>query len=126
MLHSVAVTGERINVIVIPKNTPLPHSVTRNFKTAKAGQRNVKVAIVEGESERPEHCIPLAECVVRDLPSDLPKGTPIQVQFSYAANGRISVTARVVKTRQSAHVELEHTGQRDLQTLDAWRKRLLG
>jgi molecular chaperone DnaK (HSP70) len=84
------------------------------------------VSVLEGESERPEQCIALGECVVRDLPPDLPQGTRIQVQYSYAANGRISVTAHVTQTRQSAHVELERQHQRDLKTLEFWRARLLG
>ncbi len=121
-----AATRQRVNEIIIPKNTPLPCREVRQFKTAKAGQRSVTVLVVEGESERPEQCIVLGECVVRDLPPDLPQGTQIQVQYAYAANGRISVTARVAQTRQSAHVELERPHQRDLKTLEFWRASLLG
>ena len=121
-----AATRQRVNEIIIPKNTPLPCRKVRQFKTAKAGQRSVTVLVVEGESERPEQCIVLGECVVRDLPPDLPRGTQIQVQYAYAANGRISVTAHVGQTRQSAHVDLERPHQRDLKTLEFWRAQLLG
>ena len=99
--HSLGIVGidpqtrRRTNAIIIPKNSPIPCHVARVFQTAKANQRSVKVTVVEGESHRPEECIALGECVVRDLPPGLPKGTPIQVEYSYAANGRISVSARV-------------------------------
>jgi len=82
--------------------------------------------VVEGESHRPEECIALGECVVRDLPSGLPKGTRVQVEYSYAANGRISVAARVPSVRQFAQVEIERHRERDLGQLAAWRTRLIG
>jgi len=128
--HSLGVIGldtntrRRQNAILIPKNSRLPCRASRAFKTAKANQRNVMVAIVEGESHRPEECIALGQCVVRDLPVGLPKGTPVRVEYSYAANGRISVSARVPSVRQSAHVEIERDQDRDLQSLDTWRTRL--
>ena len=50
---------------------------------------------MEGESQRPEDCIALGDCVVRDLPAGLPKGTPVEVEYAYHANGRIAVGARV-------------------------------
>jgi molecular chaperone DnaK len=119
-------TGERRNVTLIPKNTPLPARKVRQFQTARANQLTVKVPVVEGESPRPEHCIALGECVVRDLPSGLPKGTPIEVTYEYAANGRLSVTARVPSVRQSAHVEIERKQKGSQQDLEAWRRQLCG
>ena len=65
----------------------------RTFKTARADQRSVKVRVVEGESDRPEACIALGECVVRDLPAGLPQNTPVEVEYAYHANGRLSVSA---------------------------------
>lgn len=49
-------TGRRRNQVLIPKNTPLPHTTAGTFKTAKPNQTNVLIRIVEGESERPEAC----------------------------------------------------------------------
>ncbi|MCB9938432.1 MAG: Hsp70 family protein [Planctomycetaceae bacterium] len=130
--HSLGVIGldtnthERVNAILIPKNTPLPHRSRWIFQTAKTNQRSVKVAVLEGESHRPEECIPLGECVVRELPPGLPKGSKVEVIYSYAANGRIAVSARVPETRQSAHVEIKRNNSHDLEDLDTWRARLLG
>jgi len=130
--HSLGVIGldtktrERVNAILVPKNTPLPHRTRWLFQTAKADQRNVKVSVLEGESHRPEECIALGECVVRDLPPGLPKGSKIEVIYSNAANGRIAVSARVPKTRQSAHVEIRRDNAHELEDLETWRARLLG
>ena len=72
--HSLGVVGlhpknhQRVNVTLIPKNTPLPVKTVKRFQTGKDNQRTVKVAVIEGENPMPEHCIPLGKCVVRDLP----------------------------------------------------------
>jgi molecular chaperone DnaK len=130
--HSLGVVGmnpktrRRQNVVIIPKNTPIPCSAARTFQTAREGQRNVVVAVVEGESHRPEECIALGHCVVRDLPPGLPQGTQVRVEYQYAANGRISVVARVPAVRQSAQVEIQREQGRDLEDLDTWRARLRG
>ncbi|MBN2294852.1 MAG: Hsp70 family protein [Pirellulales bacterium] len=119
-------TGERVNAIVIPKNTPLPCCKVKKFQTAQANQPDVMVSVVEGESRRPEHCIALGECVIRDLPPGLPQGARIEVEYQYAANGRLSVSARVPSTRQSAHVTIERKRKATVESLDAWRNRLCG
>lgn len=130
--HSLGVVGtnpktrRRQNVVIIPKNTAIPCSAARTFQTARDGQRNVVVAVVEGESHRPEECIALGHCVVRDLPPGLPQGTQVRVEYQYAANGRISVVARVPAVRQSAQVEIQRDQSRDLEDLDTWRARLRG
>jgi len=130
--HSLGVIGldqktqRRQNVVLIPKNTSIPCRVTRSFQTAKPNQRTVVVPVVEGESHRPDECIALGYCVVRDLPDGLPKGTKVRVEYSYGANGRISVSARVPSVRKSAHVDIERHRGRDLEDLDTWRARLRG
>jgi len=130
--HSLGVVGIhpktrlRTNIVLIPRNTPLPARAVGTFTTAKKDQRSVRVPVVEGESERPEDCIALGECVVRDLPPGLPQGAPIEVEYRYAANGRISVSARVPSVRHSAQVEIARDGSRSLDDLATWRARLLG
>jgi molecular chaperone DnaK len=119
-------TREKINVVLIPKNTPLPCRAVRKFHTARADQRNVCISVVEGENQRPEECISLGKCVVRDLPSGLPQDTPIEVEYSYAANGRISVSARIPTIRQSARVEIKRDNTSRPEDLDSWRKKMLG
>lgn len=130
--HSLGVVGidtktrRRQNVILIPKNTPIPCRATRSFQTAKPNQRSVVVPVVEGESHRPDECIALGHCLVRDLPEGLPKAAQVRVEYSYGANGCISVTAHVPSIRRSAHVEIERHRGRDLEDLDTWRARLRG
>jgi molecular chaperone DnaK len=119
-------TGQKTNVILIPKNTPLPAQAARAFKTARADQRTVRVRVVEGESHRPEDCIALGECIVRGLPPGLSQGTLIEVDYRYLANGRISVSARVPSVRCSTQVDIERDQARSLDDLQTWRARLCG
>lgn len=116
--------GRKVNVVLIPKNTPLPARKVKQFRTAQANQRSVKVRVIEGESQRPEYCISLGECIVRDLPPGLPAGTPVAVEYRYAANGTLTVYARVAGARQSALVEIHRDGRRQLEDLESWRRRL--
>jgi hypothetical protein len=115
-----------VNAIVIPRNTVIPTQAARVFKTAVDGQRSVAVPVVEGESERPEFCVPLGKCVVRDLPPGLARGTPVEVEFRYAANGRLSVSATVPGTGHSARVDIERRHADVEGDLPYWRDRLLG
>jgi molecular chaperone DnaK len=88
-------TKTRLNQILIPKNTPLPHSVTRHFKTEKPGQRSVLLSVLEGESENPHDCTQIGEGIIRDLPADLPAGWPVEVTYTYRANGRLRIVGKL-------------------------------
>src|SRR5262249_20184754 len=94
-------TGRRRNQVLIPKNTPLPHTVSRVFKTHRANQSSVAVRVVEGESERPEACTEVGVCTIRNLPADLAAGWPVQVSYTYQENGRLHVSAKL-KGHQAA------------------------
>lgn len=129
--HSLGIVGREarskrlVNRILIPRNTPLPVHTVRQFPMAKANMRSVEIPVMEGESTRPDQCIQLGKCVIRDLPPDLPAGTKVEVRYQYGADGRISVSARVPVTRQSATVELQRVNASDLGSLEAWRSKLL-
>ncbi len=114
-------TGRKRNAVLVPRNTSLPVTARRNFRTQKPGQRSILVQIVEGESANPDECTQIGRCAVRDLPANLPGQTPIEVRFHYAENGRLTVHVAVEGTTK----ELRHTITRDnmltQEQLDAWR-----
>jgi len=90
------VSGRQLNRVIIPKNSPLPVEAARRFKTSQPNQPSVKVSVVEGESELPDACIEVGVCIIRDLPPSLPAGSPVEVRYTYAENGRLQVTASLV------------------------------
>jgi molecular chaperone DnaK (HSP70) len=130
--HSLGVVGveeksqQRVNAVLIPRNTPIPAQAIKSFRTIEEGQRNVAVPVVEGESERPEFCVPLGKCVVRGLPPGLPKGTRVDVAYRYLANGRLAVSAWVPDSGKSAEVEILRDRPSIQGDLAEWKRRLLG
>ncbi len=121
-----AATKRQRNAILIPRNTQLPVSAKRVFKTQKVNQRSILVQIVEGESASPEDCTQLGRCVVRDLPADLPQQTPINVRFRYAENGRLTVTVAVANSDKEVTHEITRENSLTPEQLDSWRKYICG
>jgi molecular chaperone DnaK len=114
-------TGRLRNAILIPRNTPLPVSAKRVFRTQKADQKNILVQIVEGESPSPDDCSPLGKCVVRDLPAGLKAQTPIEVKFRYGEDGRLKVEVRVEGTDCELAHEITRENSLTPEQLDIWR-----
>ncbi len=98
--------GTRKNVIMIPEQTPLPAEKTGVFGTFKNNQVTVEITVVEGESPDPEDCTEIGTLVISDLPTGRPKGSKIQVTYSYDESGRIEITAKDVETGNTAHTEI--------------------
>jgi molecular chaperone DnaK len=128
--HSLGVVGtdsatKRLrNAILIPRNTPLPVTARRIFKTQKSAQKSILVRIVEGESTSPEDCSEIGKCTVHELPADLPAETPVEVRFRYEENGRLTVTVRVA----GRVIQHEFARENSLSgaQLDQWRQYISG
>jgi len=126
--HSLGVQGidqetmRKTNVILIPRNTPLPAKFTEQFVTKSEGQRSIALQILEGESSLPGECIAIGRTVIRDLPDGLPKGWPVEVTFEYGTNGRLGVRAEVPGTQKSAMLRLEHTVGLSREGISRWKQ----
>lgn len=113
-------TKRQRNAILIPRNTPLPVAAKRVFKTQKSAQKSILVQIVEGESASPEECSQIGKCTVRELPSNLPGQTPIEVRFRYEENGRLTVL--VSCAGQELRHEIHRENSLTQEQLDSWRQ----
>ena len=114
-------TEEQRNATVIPRNTPLPVSARRVFKTQSDRQRSILVKIVEGESRLAAECSQIGQCVVRDLPKNLAAGTPINVRFRYLENGRLTITVQVEGTDTGLKHHIERSNIITSDDLDRWQ-----
>ncbi len=129
--HSLGVEGidpetlRKINVILIPRNTPLPAKCTQKFMTKTEGQRSIVIQVLEGESGNPGECIAIGRTVIRDLPEGLPKNWPVEVTFEYGVNGRLKVRAGVPGTHRETVLELERDVGLSLEGISRW-KHVLG
>lgn len=114
------------NAILIPRNTPLPITAKRIFKTQKAGQASILVQIVEGESASPDDCSQIGKCTVRNLPPNLPAQTPIEVRFRYHENGRLAIQVNVQGTEKELRHEITRENSLTQDQLDSWREYVSG
>jgi molecular chaperone DnaK len=101
-------TKKTVNHIMIPRNTTLPFEKSQVFQTNKDSQERVSVQVLEGDAPDPTACLLLGKCRITDLPSDLPKGSPVEVTYSFDKSGRIAVNA--VVAGQNAKIEIERRG----------------
>ena len=113
-------TGRKLNKVLIPKNSQLPRTATKTFKTIKANQRSVVIKVLEGESDRPEGCTQIGVCTIRDMPPSLPVGWPVQVSYTYEANGRLHVTAKVKGHSAGVTADFEHENGLPDDDLELW------
>ncbi len=126
--HSLGVEGidpetlRKKNVVLIPRNTPLPAKFTERFATRSENQRSIAVQIIEGESSMPGECTAIGRTVIRDLPEGLPKTWPIEVTFEYAENGRLTVKAVVPGTHQGTTLEMERSVGISPEGVTRWKK----
>ena len=95
---------------MIPRNTTLPFSISKTFQTTKDGQTRISVQVMEGDAPDPTACALLGKCRIVGLPENMPKGTPVEVTYSFDKVGRISVSAREKLTNKEANIEIERRG----------------
>jgi molecular chaperone DnaK len=130
--HSLGVVGidpatkRRRSGILIPRNTPIPVTAQRVFKTQKAKQRSILVEVVEGENPSPDDCTAIGRCTISKLPADLPAGSPVEVQFHYAPNGRLKVRVSVPNTTSKVETEFARENSLPKEHLDGWRRYISG
>lgn len=118
-------TGRRRNRVMISKNTSLPARTSAQFKTARQGQANVAVPVVEGGDELTGNgSTPIGTFLIQDVPEDLPAGTLVEVAFEYAANGRLSIDARIPSIHRTVKMEVERQHGLSESQLAAWRERI--
>ncbi|MBI1832314.1 MAG: Hsp70 family protein [Planctomycetes bacterium] len=97
---------DRLNDILIPKNTQLPTEATRVYRTVIENQARVRVKVLQGDAPQADACISIGECWVEGLPPNLPKNSPIQVRCVVGANGLIDVTAIDQTSGKSAQTQI--------------------
>jgi molecular chaperone DnaK len=113
-------TGKKFNKIMIPKNTPLPFTRKKKFQTYRKGQRQVLIKILEGETDKPGFCTSVGVCTISDLPADLPAGWPIEVSYTYQANGLLRLDARLKNHDAGITVDFQHENGLPDEEVDVW------
>jgi len=96
----------KINHIMIPRNTAIPYSVKQRFVTTSHNQQSIHIYILEGEASDPAACSLIGDFRIIGLPPNLPAGSPVEVEYSYDANGRIHAVARELTGNRAANTQI--------------------
>ncbi|REJ84657.1 MAG: Hsp70 family protein [Planctomycetota bacterium] len=99
--------SRKINHIMVPKNTAVPHKVTQRFATNSQNQQRVHICVLEGEASDPDACTTIGDFRVVNLPPNLPAGSPVEVTYEYDKNGRIGAHARELTGNAEAQIEID-------------------
>jgi molecular chaperone DnaK len=100
---------ERINDILIPKNTQLPMAASRVYRTVMENQPRVRVKVLQGEAHQADACISIGECWIEGLPGSLPKAAPVQVRCSCGSDGIVDVMALDMTSGKMARAEIHRS-----------------
>lgn len=98
--------GGRIPHYLIPANTALPAKATQNFGTVIDGQKRVRLVVVESGADPQAPCQRLGDCVIENLPPDLPSGSKVAVTIRYDEQAKVHVSARDLTSEKIAEAEI--------------------
>ncbi len=94
---------------VIPKNTTVPTSQTHLFTTVQDSQTSVRIAVLQGESERAVENELLGEFILDGIRAARRGEVSIEVTFEISADGIVGVAARDVDTGQQQSITVTAT-----------------
>ncbi|MFN4256809.1 MAG: Hsp70 family protein, partial [Saprospiraceae bacterium] len=94
---------------IIPRNSKIPTKAGRQYTTSVDGQKNLKVAVFQGERDLVEHNRRLGEFILKGIPP-MPAGLPkIDIQFIINADGILTVRARELRSGLEQQIEIRPT-----------------
>lgn len=94
---------------IIPRNSKVPGGAGRQYTTSVDGQKNLKVAIYQGERDLVEHNRKLGEFILKDIPA-MAAGMPkIEVKFLIDADGILTVKAEELRSKTETQIEIKST-----------------
>ncbi len=94
---------------IIPRNSTVPTRAGRQYTTSVDGQKNLKVAVYQGERDLVPHNRKLGEFILKGIPP-MPAGLPkIEIQFLLNADGILTVRAKELRSDVEQQVEMRPT-----------------
>ena len=94
---------------IIPRNSKVPIRAGRQYTTSIDGQKNLKVAVFQGERDLVQDNRKLGEFILRDIPP-MAAGIPkIEVIFALDPDGILVVKAKELRSGKETEVEIKST-----------------
>jgi molecular chaperone HscA len=95
--------------VILPRNSKIPTRVGRRYTTSVDGQRNLKIAVYQGERDLIEHNRKLGEFILKGIPP-MPAGLPkVEIQFILNADGILKVKAEELRSNVEQEIEVKPT-----------------
>jgi len=104
----IMVVGGYFNT-VIPRNTTVPTSQTHLFTTVQDNQTQVRIAVMQGESDKAVENELLGEFILDNIRPARRGDVSIEVTFDISADGIVGVAARDVDTGQQQSITVTAT-----------------
>ena len=94
---------------IIPRNSKVPSKVGRNYTTSVDGQKNLKIAVYQGERDLVADNRKLGEFILKNIPP-MPAGLPkIEIQFLLNADGILKVKAKELRSNVEQSIDIKPT-----------------
>ncbi|HOB43653.1 MAG TPA: Hsp70 family protein [Bacillota bacterium] len=103
-------TGQDINKIMIPKNSPVPAERKETYYVHEDGQRIVEMVVLQGEDSDPANCTEIGEAVL-ELDGPKPRNYPIEVVYKYDSNMRMDAVITDPQTGASKALQITERGR---------------
>lgn len=93
--------------VIISRNSKVPTRAGRQYTTSVDGQKNLKIAVYQGERDLIQHNRKLGEFILRDIPP-MPAGIPkIEIKFILDADGILTVKATELRSGVETQMEIK-------------------
>ncbi len=95
--------------VIIPRNSKIPSRAGRQYTTSVDGQKNLKIAVYQGERDLVENNRKLGEFILKGIPP-MPAGLPkIDINFILNADGILKVKAKELRSNVEQAIEITAT-----------------
>lgn len=115
-------TQQKINSILIQRNSPIPTDVSKEYVTTIPGQTAIKVTIYQGEFKDPMLCNPVGEFTLAGLPPNRPAGCKVRVTISCGTNGVVDVSAVDIETGKQIQTQVSYKVGQTTQQVSAKKR----
>ncbi len=92
---------------VLERGTTIPASRSQRFFTMSDNQREIRVAVYQGEHSLVKDNTFLGEYIVNELPQDKAGAVAIDVRFTYDLNGILEVEMKLEGSERVEHLVIE-------------------
>ncbi|MFN0015512.1 MAG: Fe-S protein assembly chaperone HscA [Saprospiraceae bacterium] len=94
---------------IVPRNAKVPSRAGRQYTTSVDGQKNLKIAVFQGERDLVQHNRKLGEFTLTGIPP-MPAGLPkIDIQFVINADGILTVRAKELRSGVEQEIDIRPT-----------------